>query len=108
MERYQKQSFVLILFIVFPFLVPAQSARHLSIPGANDSLSLQQILQEVTSSYPSVLKAQEAINSADAAVALARSGYYPDISGHARLYPAWAGFQIIHPEHGCLPDLPGK
>jgi len=83
MERYQKQSFVLILFIVFPFLVPAQSARHLSIPGANDSLSLQQILQEVTSSYPSVLKAQEAINSADAAVALARSGYYPDISGHA-------------------------
>ncbi len=83
MERYQKQSFVLILFIVFPFLIPAQSARHLSIPGANDSLSLQQILQEVTSSYPSVLKAQEAINSADAAVALARSGYYPDISGHA-------------------------
>ena len=83
MERYQKQSFVLILFIVFPFLVPAQSARHLSIPGANDSLSLQQILQEVTSSYPSVLKAQEAINSADAAVALARSDYYPDISGHA-------------------------
>src|SRR5450830_55856 len=83
MERYQKQSFVFILFIVFPFLVPAQSARHLSIPEANDSLSLQQILQEVTSSYPSVLKAQEAINSADAAVALARSGYYPDISGHA-------------------------
>ena len=83
MERYQKQSFVFILFIVFPFLVPAQSARHLSIPGANDSLSLQQILQEVTSSYPSVLKAQEAINSADAAVALARSDYYPDISGHA-------------------------
>jgi len=83
MKRYQKKSFVLVLFIVFPFLVPAQSARHLSIPGANDSLSLQQILQEVTSSYPSVLKAQEAINSADAAVALARSGYYPDIFGQA-------------------------
>ncbi len=83
MKRVQKKSFVLVIFIVFPFLVPAQSARHLSIPGANDSLSLQQILQEVTSSYPSVLKAQEAINSADAAIALARSGYYPDISGHA-------------------------
>ena len=83
MKRSQKKSFVLVLFIVFPFLVPAQSARHLSIPGANDSLSLQQILQEVTSSYPSVLKALEVINSAEAAVALARSGYYPDISGHA-------------------------
>jgi outer membrane protein TolC len=84
MKRYrQKKSFALILFIVFPFLILGQGTQHLSIPGTNDSLSLQQILQEVTSSYPSVLKAQEAINSADAAVALARSGYYPDISGQA-------------------------
>ena len=84
MKRYrQKKSFASVLFILFPFLVLGQSAQHLSIPGTNDSLSLQQILQEVTSSYPSVLKAQEAINSADAAIALARSGYYPDISGHA-------------------------
>ncbi len=83
MQRVQKKSFVLVLFIVLPFLVSGQTARHLSIPGENDSLSLQQILQIVITSYPSVLKAQEAINSADAAVALAHSGYYPDISGQA-------------------------
>jgi outer membrane protein TolC len=83
MQRVPKKCLVLYFFIVFPFLVPGQGTRHISIPGANDSLSLQQILQEVTSSYPSVLKAQEAINSAEAAVALARSGYFPDISGQA-------------------------
>jgi outer membrane protein TolC len=91
MQRIQKKRFVLILLILFPFLGSGQGAGHLSIPGANDSLDLQQILREVITSYPSVLKAQEAINAADAAVALSRSGYFPDISGQAgytRLGPA--------------------
>ena len=83
MNIIQKKRVLTILITLFPFLVLGQSAQHLSIPAANDSLSLQQILLEVTASYPSVLKAQEAINSADAAVALARSGFYPDISGQA-------------------------
>jgi len=79
----QKKIFVSVLFMILPFLVLGQGTQQLPLPGANDSLSLQQILKQVTSSYPTVLKAQEAINSADAAVALARSGYYPDISGQA-------------------------
>ncbi len=83
MQRVQTSGFVLIFFIVFPFLIQGQTARNLSIPGENDSLNLQQILQVVITSYPSVLKAEEAINSANVAVALARSGYYPDISGQA-------------------------
>jgi outer membrane protein len=83
MKSYQKKRFVLILIILSPFIMLGQGAQQLPIPGANDSLSLQQILQQVNSSYPTVLKAQEAINSADAAVALARSAYFPDISGQA-------------------------
>jgi outer membrane protein len=83
MHRIQKKRFVLFLLMVYPFLGSGQNTGHLSIPGANDSLSLRQILQEVVTSYPSVLKAQEAILSADASVALARSGYYPDVSGQA-------------------------
>jgi len=84
MKRFQqKKSFASVLFLILPILVMSQGLHQLPLPGANDSLSLQQILQQVTSSYPTVLKAQEAISSADAAVALARSGYYPDISGQA-------------------------
>ncbi|MGE5424573.1 MAG: TolC family protein [Syntrophothermus sp.] len=49
----------------------------------NDSLSLQQILQQVLERYPSVLKAEEAVNSAEAGIGLARSGYYPTVTGTA-------------------------
>lgn len=84
MKMYRKNKrFILVIIILFPFFVLGQGAQQLPIPGTNDSLSLKEILQQVTSSYPTVLKAQEAINSADAAVALARSAYFPDISGQA-------------------------
>jgi outer membrane protein len=49
----------------------------------NDSLSLPQILKKVVESYPTVTKAQEAINAAQAGIGLARSGYYPTIEGDA-------------------------
>lgn len=49
----------------------------------NDSLSLPQILKTVLETHPAVLKAEEAINSAVAGTALARSGYYPVIDGVA-------------------------
>ena len=91
MKSHKKKRFFLILIILSPLIMPGQGTLQLPIPGENDSLSLQQILQQVNSSYPTVLKAQEAINSADAAVALARSAYFPDISGQAsytRLGPA--------------------
>jgi outer membrane protein TolC len=83
MERYKKKRSVIVAIILFPFFVSGQSVHPLPLPGTNDSLTLQQIIQQVSSSYPAVLKAQEAINSADAAIGLARSGYYPDISGQA-------------------------
>jgi len=83
MKSHKKKRFFLILIILSPLIMPGQGTLQLPIPGTNDSLSLQQILQQVNSSYPTVLKAQEAINSADAAVALARSAYFPDISGQA-------------------------
>jgi outer membrane protein TolC len=59
------------------------------LPG-NDSLSLPQILQTVLQSYPTVVKAQETINAAGAAIGLARSGYYPVVeadAGYTRIDP---------------------
>lgn len=78
-----KRVYLALSVLLIPILLSGQGAQPLSIPGATDSLSLTQILKQVTASYPSVLKAMEAINSADALIGLARSAYYPDISGQA-------------------------
>ena len=55
-----------------------------------DSLSFQEVLNKVLTGYPSMMKAQEAIRSADAGIGLAKSAYYPDIHadlGYTRLDP---------------------
>ena len=81
--NFMNRVYLVLSAILFPFLMQGQVAQPLPIPGPNDSLSLSQILKQVTTSYPSVLKAMEAINAADALIGLARSAYYPDISGQA-------------------------
>jgi outer membrane protein TolC len=91
MRGLKKKRVLLSFIVLIPFLISGQNVHQLPLPGVNDSLTIQQILQQVTTTYPTVLKAQEAINSADAAIGLAKSGYYPNISGQAgytRLGPA--------------------
>jgi outer membrane protein len=106
MKRYKKKRILFILTILFPFFVSGQSIHQLSIPGANDSLTLQQIIQQVTSSHPTVLKAQEAITSADAAIGLARSGYFPDISGQAGYTRLGPGSKLSIPMLGTFELYP--
>ena len=75
----------------------------------SDSLSYDQVLGEVLSTYPAVLKAQEGIQAADAAIGLAKSGYYPYISadaGYTRLgpvseitFPGFGTFEIYPPDN---------
>jgi outer membrane protein len=59
-----------------------------------DSLSLPQILKQVLESYPTVVKAKEAIQVAEAGIGLAKSGYYPNINANA-------GYTRIDP----VPDM---
>ena len=60
--------------------LPQQEAPPFNI---NDSLSLPDILKQVLASYPTIAKAQEAIQAAEAGVGLAKSGYYPNINANA-------------------------
>jgi outer membrane protein TolC len=72
----------------------------------SDSLSFDQVLGQVITTYPSVLKAQEAIQSAEAAIGLAKSGYYPNITadaGYARIGPV---SQINFPGFGDIKIFP--
>ena len=67
--------------------LPQQGAPPLNV---NDSLTLPEILKHVLLSYPTIAKAQEAIGEAEAAVGLAKSGYYPNIganAGYTRIGP---------------------
>jgi outer membrane protein len=102
----QRLKIISGLLIFFPVLLSAQGLHQFQIPGTDDSLSLQQILHQVTSSYPTVLKAQEAINSADASIGLARSGYYPDISGQAGYTRLGPGSKLSIPMLGSFELYP--
>ena len=83
MPRKRKKRYLAILILfALPVLASGQNQDPSKLNTA-DSLSLPQVLRQVLSSYPSVLKAEEAIQSAEAAVGLARSAYYPNISGEA-------------------------
>ena len=63
--------------------ISGQARQQWTPFSVNDSLSLPQILKQVLVSYPTIDKAQEAIQAAEAGVGLAKSGYYPNITANA-------------------------
>jgi len=79
-----------VLLLTFSLAASAQDKPVVTAININDSLSLSEVLRQVVTTYPSVLKAQEAINSADAMIGLAKSTWYPNID-------AGAGFTRIGP-----------
>lgn len=71
------------LVIGFLFLplsaLTAQVNQNPMILMGKDSLSLQEIIREVTHNHPAVKAAEEALRKADARIGLARTGYLPDV-----------------------------
>ncbi len=91
--------FVCVAWMSMAHHAYGQSQRLGTTISVNDSLSLPEILKQVLDSYPTVAKAQEAIKAAEASVALAKSGYYPNITGSA-------GYTRIGPvPELTIPDL---
>jgi len=70
--------------VILPFTaLSALVAQTALSPSGQDSLSLQQIIMEVTHNHPAVKAAEEALQKADARIGFARSGYLPDIDASA-------------------------
>ncbi len=65
------------------FTVTGQPQQQGPSFPVNDSLSLPRILKQVLEYYPTVGRALEAVQAAEAGVGLAKSGYYPNITAHA-------------------------
>lgn len=80
--RYTVSFLILISFL--PFSSRAQSV----VP--EDSLGLTAVIQQVISNYPSIKKAEQDIETANARIGLAKSAYYPMIdvlASYTRLGP---------------------
>jgi len=81
---------ILSILAISLFAVSMATAQNSSTEFTGDSIDLQQIVTRVIETHPSVLKAEEAINSVEAGIGLARSAYYPDIdlgAGYTRIGP---------------------
>jgi outer membrane protein len=77
MKRNHFQPLILLISILlFSRIVTGQNTIA---EFTTDSVDLQKLVTSVIETYPTVLKAREAINMAEAGVGLANSGYYPDI-----------------------------
>ena len=66
-----------IILLFMPFIL-AYGQKTDKISG--DSLSLNEILNEVIQNYPAIKKAQSDITSADARIGLAKTAYLPDVN----------------------------
>jgi len=84
---FHRNKFLLfILSLVTLFSIG--TARSQTI--VNDSLSLNSIIKEVVQNHPAVKKAMEDLNTADARIGLAKSGYLPNIdftTAYSRIGP---------------------
>jgi len=77
-----------ITAIFFLFLCIAMSHAQGNIQG--DSLALTTIIQQVINNYPSIKKAEQDIEAANARIGLAKSSYYPQVNvsaSYTRLAP---------------------
>lgn len=68
---------LIIVSLFMPFMVVNGQKTN---PISGDSLSLNEILNEVIHNYPSIKKAQTDLESSDARIGLAKTAYLPDVN----------------------------
>ena len=76
------KTFKLILYIfliVFSFVEPLTAQTNAS----TDSLSLNNILNQVINNFPAIKKNEQELNAANARIGLAKTGYLPEVSINA-------------------------
>lgn len=92
-----------VLFLITVLLLWGISAK---CQTATDSLSLAKIISTVIQNHPSVKQAAESVNSAEAGIGLARSGYFPNIdatASYARIGPVQT---LTFPQFGTFQLYP--
>jgi len=83
---YRKKILLFVLTVVGLLSIVKANCQ----PTINDSLSLSTIIKEVVQNHPLVRKAMEDLNSSDAKIGIAKSGYLPNIdfaTSYSRIGP---------------------
>ena len=89
-KSFHKLSFAILLGLLAIKLAGQDNKTESASTLKTDSLSLNQIINQVIQNHPSIKEAEEALNIADAKIGLATSGYFPnvDLSGsYTRINP---------------------
>lgn len=100
-----KYIFYINILICFSSVTMSAQKAVTPKPGS-DSLSLGVIINKVISSYPSVLKAEQEIEYANARIGLAKSAYYPNVDLSASYSHIGPTSQITIPEMGTFSLYP--
>lgn len=88
MKRNHFQPLILLVSILL--ITRIVEGQNNIAEFTTDSVDLQKVVSGVIGTHPTILKAREAINMAEAGIGLANSGYYPDIdlgAGYTRIGP---------------------
>lgn len=102
-----KRLIIAIIFLPLAGL-NAQVSQNISALAGKDSLSLQEIIQEVSHNHPAVKAAEEAIRKADARVALAKTGYLPDVDVTANYSNVGPVPELTFPSFGTFKLFPNN
>ena len=69
--------------VVISFITMEKSSGQASVNSTNDSLVFEQVIVSVLQTHPTVKAAEDALNAADAKIALAKSGILPNVDASA-------------------------
>lgn len=101
--------FYTIILFVFTLIWAQETTGQADVRTfTSDSVDLQMIVKAIAETHPSVLKAEEAINSVDAGIKLARASYYPEVdlgAGYTRIGPVPS---ITIPDMGSFDMAPAN
>jgi outer membrane protein len=97
----------IIRSILSAFLI-SQIFNGIIIGQANDSLALKSVIQKVITTYPSVKVAEEAILNADSRIALAKTGYNPEVDMTASFTNLGPVTKLTLPDFGTFQLYPGN
>jgi outer membrane protein len=90
-QLLRRNKYPLIILFAATILVAKIAEGQNSLASfTTDSVDLQMVVKGVIETHPSVLKAQEAINSVEAGIGLAKAARFPDIdlgAGYTRIGP---------------------
>lgn len=106
-KRVFKKS-ILSVFLFSLFLSSIITGQTVNENTISDSLTLKNVIRKVITTYPAVKIAEEAILNADSRIALAKTGYNPEIDMTASFTNLGPVTKLTLPDFGTFQLYPGN